>query len=151
MGKVLNLKQGLVDCPALRALKRYKAMVFAFREKEIREKLNSVWRHCWVSLRSDVCWRNSELLAVAVSSLAWMGGSEQLIGVCYGQAALKVPAPPAVQDCPNWLHSEDLIPSHMELHFQHKGQHMGLPNAAELVHRWCLLSWCHPHGAVRTV
>lgn len=53
MGKVLNLYQGLVDCPALRALKRYRTMASAFREEEIREKLNNVWRHCWVSLRSN--------------------------------------------------------------------------------------------------
>lgn len=39
MGKVLNLKQDFVDCPALRALKRYRTMVFDFREEEVKEKV----------------------------------------------------------------------------------------------------------------
>lgn len=151
MGKVLNLKQDFVDCQLWELWKGTGPWSLISERRKLGKKLNNVWRHCWVSLRSNVSWQNSELLAVAVSSLAWAGGSEQLMGVCYGQAALKVPAPPAAQDCPNWLHSQGLIPSHMELHFQHKGQYMGLPNAAELVHRWCLLSWCRLHGAIRTV
>lgn len=60
---------------------------------------------------------------------------KQLIQICYSQAALKVPASLLVQDCPNLLRSEDLIPSHVGLLFQHKGQYMGLLHAAELVHR----------------
>lgn len=145
--------QGIGDCQLCDSFEKIQDHGLCFHRREVREKVNDVSRHCWVSLRRDVSWQNSELLCAAdcgclkfcmdwkewvvYLDLLWSSCSE---GSCTTSSL----------GLPKFAPLRRSNPNHMELLFQCKGQYMGLLHAAELVHRWHSLLWYHPLGAVRT-
>lgn len=82
--------QGIGDCQLCESFEKIQDHGLCFHRREVREKVN-VSRHCWVSLRKDVSWQNSELLVCCWLWLSQILHGLEVVSGLSGSVMVKLP------------------------------------------------------------